>query len=357
MVAHNSDQPEDSTWYADSGTNHHLTPALENLNIHEPYTGSDTIAVGNGLGLQITNTGSLTFNTPTAKLHMSRVFHCPQALANLLSINQFCKDNHCFFILTDSHYFIKDKLMGLTLLEGKSEGGLYPINTSKVVLPKTRLLNALLGVKTSISVWHSRLGHPSSSIVHDLLNTHHLPFTGSFSNKEVCEPCQLAKSKQLPFPSSSRVSTAPLQLIHTDVWFSPVVSLSGFRYYVIFIDDYSRYSWLYPLFIKSDVYVTFLKFKSLVENQFSCRIKQLQSDGGGEFLSKQFTSFLETNGIFHRISCPYTAQQNGLAERKHRHVVEMGLSLLAQSGLPQTYWVESFLTAAFLINRLPTPLL
>jgi transposase InsO family protein len=334
MVAHNSDQPEDSTWYADSGANHHLTPALENLNIHEPYTGSDTIAVGNGSGLQITNTGSFTFNTPTAQLHMPRVFHCPQALANLLSINQFCKDNHCFFILTDSHYFIKDKLTGLTLLEGKSEGGLYPINTSKVVLPKTRLLSALLGVKTSVSVWHSRFGHPFSPIVHAILKKHHLPFTGSFSNKEVCESCQLAKSKQLPFPSSPRVSTAPLQLIHTDVWCSPVVSLSGFRYYVIFIDDYSRYSWLYPLSLKYDVYVTFLKFKSLVENQFSCSIKQLQSDGGGEFLSKQFTSFLETNGIFHRISCPYTAQQNGLAERKHRHVVEMGLSLLAQSGLP-----------------------
>jgi hypothetical protein len=111
------------------------------------------------------------------------------------------------------------------------------------------------------------------------------------------------------------------------------------------------------LSLKSDVYNAFQKFKSLVENQFSTRIKQLQSDGGGEFLSKQFTSFLETHGIFDRISFPYTAQQNGLAERKHRHVVEMGLSLIAQSGLPQTYWVESFLTAIFLINSLPTSLL
>jgi hypothetical protein len=164
MVAHNFVQPEDSTWYTDSGANHHLTPAMENLHIHEPYTGSDTIAVGNGSHLQITNTGSLTLTTPNANLHMSRVFHCPQALANLLSINQFCKDNHCFFILTNSRYFIKDKLTGLTLLEGKSGGGLYPINTSKVVLPKTRLLSALLGVKTlsssvAFSLWSSFLLH------------------------------------------------------------------------------------------------------------------------------------------------------------------------------------------------------
>jgi hypothetical protein len=88
----------------------------------------------------------------------------------------------------------------------------------------------------------------------------------------VCEPCQLAKSKQLPFPSSIRVSTTPLQLIHTDVRCSPVVSLSGFQYYVIFIDDFSRYAWLYPICLKSDVYTTSLKFKSLVENQFSTNI-------------------------------------------------------------------------------------
>ena len=94
-----------------------------------------------------------------------------------------------------------------------------------------------------------------------------------------------------------------------------------------------------------------------MENQFSSRIKSLQSDEGGEFISFQLTSFLKTHGIFHKISCPYTSQQNGLAERKHCHVVEMGLSLIAQSGLSQNYWVELFLTATFLINRLPTPLL
>jgi transposase InsO family protein len=115
------------------------------------------------------------------------------------------------------------------------------------------------------------------------------------------------------------------------------MSSSGFRYYVIFINDFSRYSWLYPLQDKSDVFISFKKFKALVENQFSSHIKNLQLDGSGEFTSFQFTSFLETHGIFHRISYPYTAQQNGLVERKHCHVVEMGLSLIAKSGLPQNY--------------------
>jgi transposase InsO family protein len=82
----------------------------------------------------------------------------------------------------------------------------------------------------------------------------------------------------------------------------------------------------------------------------------LQSDSGDEFLSNQFKTLLESNGITHRISCPYTAQQNGLVERKHRHVVEMGLAMLAQSDLSKEFWVESFLTAILLINRLSTPL-
>jgi hypothetical protein len=81
----------------------------------------------------------------------------------------------------------------------------------------------------------------------------------------------------------------------------------------------------------------------------------LQFNGDGEFLSNQFKILLESNDITHRISCPSTTQKNGLAKRKHRHVVEMGLAMLAQFGLSKEFWIESFLTAIFLINRLPTP--
>jgi transposase InsO family protein len=105
--------------------------------------------------------------------------------------------------------------------------------------------------------------------------------------------------------------------------------LSGCRCYVIFIDDFSCFCWVYPLFQKSDVFISFVKFKSLVENQLSHRIKQFQSDNGGEFVSKAFSDFFDLHGIIHRRLCPHTPQQNGLAERKHRHLMEMGLSLLA----------------------------
>jgi hypothetical protein len=151
------------------------------------------------------------------------------------------------------------------------------------------------------------------------------------------------------------VSNLPLQLVHSDVWQSPVVSLSGCRYHVIFIDDYSRFSWLFPLKSKSDVYPCFIKFKCMVENLFSSKIKSFQSDGGGEYSYTPFKNLLTQHGIFHRFSCPHTSQQNGVAKRKHRHVVDTGLALLAHSGLSTKYWVDAFLTAIYLINRLPTP--
>jgi hypothetical protein len=114
---------------------------------------------------------------------------------------------------------------------------------------------------------------------------------------------------------------------------------------------------LYPLQSKSGVFLSFTKFKALVENLFSSSIKQFQSDGGGEFVSNQFKNYLEANGITHHISCPHTIQQNVLAERKHCHVIKIGLSMLAQFGLSKAFWVESFLTTIFFINRLPTTVL
>jgi hypothetical protein len=90
---------------------------------------------------------------------------------------------------------------------------------------------------------------------------------------------------------------------------------------------------MYPLYQKSDVFNYFVQFKNFVENLFSCTIKQFQSDGGGEYMSHQFTSFLTTHGIYHRVTCPHTPEQNGISERKHRHIMEVGLSLLAQSHL------------------------
>ena len=134
-------------------------------------------------------------------------------------------------------------------------------------------------------------------------------------------------------------------------------SVNGCRYYVIFINDFSRFTWFYPLYNKSEVFDHFVKFKLLVGNQFSTTIKQLQSDGGGEYNSLHFQSFLNKHGIIHRKTCLHTSQQNGLAERKLRHILETDLTLLAHSHLSNRYWVDAFLSAIYIINRLPIPIL
>jgi transposase InsO family protein len=168
-------------------------------------------------------------------------------------------------------------------------------------------------------------GHPSLEIVNQIVKDKSIHVSNYDFNKTVsCISCQLGKSKRQPSHASNRVSSTPLEIeiVHSDVWTSPIQSIGGYKYHVVFIDDLSRFTWIYPLYHKSKVFATFVKFKLLVENQFSTKIKQLKLDGGGEYTSIQFQFFLSQNGIVHRKSCPYTSQQNGLAERKLRHILE-----------------------------------
>jgi histone deacetylase 1/2 len=121
---------------------------------------------------------------------------------------------------------------------------------------------------------------------------------------------------------------------------------------VSFIDDFTKYTWFFPIFLKSDVEHLFLRFQKNVELLLNTKIKSVQSDGGGEY-TRLHKYFLST-GIIHYISCPHIHQQNGSAERKHRYIIETSLYLLAHASMPVKYWDEAFQTAVYLINRLPT---
>lgn len=133
---------------------------------------------------------------------------------------------------------------------------------------------------------------------------------------------------------------------------SPLMVL-GFIFFIV--DDFTKYIWYFPLRTKSEVSTIFLAFIRFVQNTFSKNIIAVQTDWGGEF--RPFSSLLLKIGISHRITCPYSHAQNGSIERRHRHIVETGLSLLAQSSAPSKFWAEAFQTATFLINRMPTPIL
>ena len=130
-----------------------------------------------------------------------------------------------------------------------------------------------------------------------------------------------------------------------------------YKHYFVFIDDHTRYTWFYPLRRKSNFFECFLKFQNLVENQLERQIKIFQSDGGSEFQSIKFQNHLSKCGILQRVSCPGTPEQNGVVERKHRHIVEMGLTMLFNAKLPLSLWVDAFHTVVYLINRLPSMVL
>ena len=119
-----------------------------------------------------------------------------------------------------------------------------------------------------------------------------------------------------------------------------------------FFNDFSKYTWLFPLKHKSDIFNIFIEFHKRAKRQFSQKLCAFQSDWGGEFQS--LNKYLKDHGIYHRVSCPYT-QQNGTTERKHKHIIETSLALLKEDSLPKTFGDEAVTTTSFLINRMPTP--
>ena len=176
--------------------------------------------------------------------------------------------------------------------------------------------------------------------------------------KSFCQSCALGKSTHLPFKISNEISTTvPFNLVHSDVWKSPIVSVSGYKYYVLFIDDYTRFTWLFFMKRKCEVLDHFKNFLIYIKTQFSAILQQFQSDGGGEYVSDPFVDLCSSLGIHRRLSCPHTPEQNGLTERKHRHIADMARTLLLTSHVPLCHWVDAVSTAVHLINRLPSPIL
>ncbi|RWR76373.1 putative polyprotein [Cinnamomum micranthum f. kanehirae] len=358
MAASNQFSVEQN-WYTDTGATDHITSNIGNLSLRSDYHRPDKVSVGNGAGLHISHIGSNSISTPSSNFRLNNMLCVPHISTNLISVHRFANDNNCFFIFDSSGFCIKDKASGKTLFRGQSKNGLYPFPIRRLPTHSNNDGHAaFVGERVTASIWHSRLGHPASAVFQHLASAFQLPVDGSSKLSSICTPCQMGKSKKLPFSISSSISSNPLDLIHCDLWgSSPELSISGYSYYVSFIDDCTKYVWFYPLATKSQTFVTFLKFKAYVENMLSTTIKAFQSDGGGEFMSNRFQNFLTSHGIAHRVSCPHTPEQNGVAERKHCHIVEMGLTLLATSHMPLQYWVEAFNTAGFLINRLPTKVL
>uniref|UniRef100_A0A8R7QYA1 Integrase catalytic domain-containing protein n=1 Tax=Triticum urartu TaxID=4572 RepID=A0A8R7QYA1_TRIUA len=217
-------------------------------------------------------------------------------------------DNLCSIEFDPFGFSVKDLLTKTVLLRCNSSGALYTLCSP----PQAQ---ALL-VATTTDLWHRRLGHPGHHTMSRLQQRQHIPPNKSSST--LCHACQLGRHVRLPFYSSMSFSIKPFQLLHCDLWTSPIPSPSGFCYYLIIVDDYTHYFWSFPLRKKSDVYATFLAFHAYAQTQFNLSILSIQCDNGHEFNNTKLDLFFSTNGILLRFSCPYTSQQNGKAERAIR---------------------------------------
>jgi hypothetical protein len=345
----NGDSNGPHQWFPDTGATNHATPDSSLMTSATSYDGPETLRVGNGTGLPIVNVGSASLATDSMSFKLHDVLHVPGLSSSLLSVQRFAKDNNVFFEFHPLCFYVKDILTKKVLFKGHASGGLY-------TWPASSASPAAFVAARSSYVWHMRLGHPHSRVLRKILASSSVGTFNSSDLPNVCSSCQLGKSSRFPLSRVETTSTHPLELIYSDIWGpAPLLSASGFKYFVLFVDDYTRYMWYYPMRAKSDLYAIFDKFRSLVERSFSRKIISFQSDLGGEY--KKLGSTLASLGIRHRQSCAYTHEQNGRVERKHRHVVETGLALMAQSSVPSRFWDYAFETAVYLINKMPTPVL
>jgi len=200
--------------------------------------------------------------------------------------------------------------------------------------------------------WHNRLAHLNFRSLkfmskHGLISYNH-------NHSAKCEICIQAKMTKKPFPKTNRNSKL-LELVHSDVCeLNGVLTRGGNRYFITFTDDFSRYTYVYIMKSKDEAFSLFKCYKSTVENQKEKKIKILRSDRGGEYFPTEFTLYCKENGIIHQTSAPYTPQQNGLAERKNRTLVDMVNAMILNAKLSFNLWGEALLTACHVHNRIPS---
>ncbi|KAD4981985.1 hypothetical protein E3N88_18656 [Mikania micrantha] len=342
------DVPDDN-WYMDSGATSHLSSDAGKFT-SPCATSINLVYVGNGNRVPVLGSGHTTLPSSSRPLLLNNILHTPHILKNLISVRKFTSDN-CVSVTFDSFGFsVKDYKTGKLLSRHNSTGPLYSLTS-------TSPTSASAFLSTSKSeTWHYRLGHPGSPVF-DFLVSRNFISCNKAKQSFFCHSCQLAKHKRLPFEESTSITLQPFDLLHCDLWTSPLLSKTGYKYYMVLLDDYTHFTWIFPLKFKSETFSKFQQFHKYIQTQFNKSIKCFQCDMGGEFDNTHFKSFANKTGLQFRFSCPQTSQQNGKSERMIRRLNDLMMSLLPHASLPPSYWVEALHTAAYLHNILPSKLI
>lgn len=339
----------DNNWYIDSGASMHMTMNRDLL-YNETTPPITTIRVANDKKLVVKACGNINLNVVNVRgqldtIKVQNVLYVPELATNLLSVSQ----------IINSGCQVQFDKQGCKILNKANK----QVATAKMMNNMYRLVTQSIPAYISAStendsyLWHQRMAHlnfedlnkQSESAGVNLENT----------DKVICISCLEGKQTRLPFPSEGSRAQAKLELIHSDVC-GPMEtpSLGGARYFLTFIDDFTRKVYVYLIKSKSEVFQKFQEFKVLVENQLDLKVKTLRTDNGTEYLSNEFQAFLKKSGIVHQTSNVFTPQQNGLAERMNRTLLERARCMLLNAKLQKHYWAEAVSTAAYITNRCPT---
>ena len=342
-------------WIVDSGATCHMcndkTLFSELTILRKPQE----VSLGDGHVLEAIAEGTVSLQMllperRKQRCSLKKVLWIPNLSHNLLSVSRASEagktvtfdDSGCEITNTD----------GKCIATASKIGDLYFLNLSK----NQQSLN-MITEKNKERLWHRRYGHLSEQGLQKLAKKRLVDNFDYDAGSKIgfCEACIGGKHHRSPFDASDRTTSEHLELVHTDLCGKMgVKSIGGAEYFISFTDDKTRYSWVYPLKTKDQAFDYFLEWKALVEKSSGKKLKTIRSDNGGEYTSKRFEAYLKSEGICHECTIPKTPEQNGIAERLNRTLVESSRSMLLDADLPQRFWAEAVSTANYLKNRCPS---
>ena len=329
-----------NSWLLDTGASNHMTGDI-NLLTKLIDVSPCPVGLPDGRNTIADKEGTVNFGKGLA---LNNVLYVPNLACNLISVSQLIHDSNCVVTFSNKLCVIQDRTSRTVIGVGEQRNGVYHFRA--VTFVQTCKTSGV----DSFTMWHRRMGHPSSQIV-GLLPCIHV--TKKDKHEQVCDICLRAKQTRDIFIPSQNKANEPFDLIHCDVW-GPyrVRSSCCASYFLTIVDDFSRAVWIYLLVEKSEVGNTLKNFCTMVVNQFNRKVKIVRSDNGTEF--RVLKGYFVEQGMIHQTSMVDTPQQNGRVERKHRHILNVARALRFQANLPIEFWGECVLTVGYLINRTPS---
>ena len=346
-------ESDKDAWYIDNGATNHVTNRRDIFRTFECFQTQVEIRTANGDKAQAIGSGTVHIMTSVngrwQQKTLTNVWYVPKITKNLFSVLAAHDKN-------ENSQFVSEPTSCSLMINGKQVlfgarqigSGLFKI-ALKVVVPECAAEINVLSSEAMLQLYHERMGHQNKRHVKDVMQEE---FDIKVNvNNETCEACMYGKAHRLKFGTRER-ATAPGELIHADVC-GPfeMPSAKGYRYFVLFKDDFTRYRYIFFLKDKSEVAAKLEQMLAETKT-IGHTVKEFLSDNGLEFNNDSVRQILSRYGIRHRLVCPYTAQQNGCAERDNRTIVETARTLLyAHDGLPKLLWAEMVNTAAYILNR------